>query len=189
MTKDYAVERLQTIVNHSGDMYDYEIKVRNWENYGKSRTYLSIVETSKNSKHYVERKYGYIDNQTGEYIPDKNDLNNNFTFSGSRFEESSETESEAEVNISENMTSADMIAVMEQIIEKFEEVQKDSPQIEQIKDMHSKILSNIKGADGGQIKRDFSQCVYGRTGNPVDDWKKFIYSLDRAAKDGRDYRK
>jgi hypothetical protein len=91
--------------------------------------------------------YGYINNQTGEYVPDKNDLNSNFTFSGSRFEESSETESEAEVNISENMTSADMIAVMEQIIEKFEEVQKDSPQIEQIKDMHSKILSNIKGAD------------------------------------------
>ena len=87
------------------------------------------------------------------------------------------------------MTSADMIAVMEQIIEKFEEVQKDSPQIEQIKDMHSKILSNIKGADSGQVKRDFSQCVYGRAGKPVDDWKKFIYSLDRAAKDGRDYRK
>ena len=83
MTKDYAVKRLQTIVNHSGDAYDYEIKVRNWENYGKSRTYLSIVETSKTSKHYVERKYGYIDNQTGEYIPEKNDLNDNFTFSRS----------------------------------------------------------------------------------------------------------
>lgn len=186
MTKDYAVKRLQTIVNHSGDAYDYEIKVRNWENYGKSRTYLSIVETSKTSKHYVERKYGYIDNQTGEYVPEKNDLNDNFTFRGSRFEE--ETEEVQEAEVSENMTSADMIEAIEQIMEKFEEVQKNSPQIEQIKAMHQKIISNIKGTDGGQIKRDFSQCVYGRTGKPVDDWKKFIYSLDRAAKDGRDYR-
>lgn len=187
MTKDYAVKRLQTIVNHSGDAYDYEIKVRNWENYGKSRTYLSIVETSKTSKHYVERKYGYIDNQTGEYIPEKNDLNDNFTFSGSRFVE--EAEEAQETKVSENMTSADMVEAIEQIVEKFEEVQKNSPQIEQIKAMHQKIISNIKGTDGGQVKRDFRQCVYGRTGKPVDDWKKFIYSLDRAAKDGRDYRK
>ena len=86
MTKDDAIKRLQTIVDNSKNpMYDYEIKAKGWENYGKSRTYLSIVETSKNSKHYKEKKYGYIDNKSGEYIADKNDLNDNFTFGGMRF--------------------------------------------------------------------------------------------------------
>lgn len=44
------------------------------------------METRKNSKHRAERKYGYIDNISGEYVPDKNNLEENFTFSGSRFE-------------------------------------------------------------------------------------------------------
>ena len=58
MTKFEAVERLEVIVKASENpVYDYEIKSNLWENYGKSRTYLSIVETRKDgaSKHYKEK--------------------------------------------------------------------------------------------------------------------------------------
>lgn len=89
MTKIYAIKRLETIVKHSeGGNYHYEVVASDWEGYGKKRTYLSIVETRENSKHRAERKYGYIDNISGEYVPDTNDLEKNFTFSGSRFETS-----------------------------------------------------------------------------------------------------
>lgn len=89
MTKIYAIKRLETIVKHSeGGNYHYEVVANDWEGYGKNRTYLSIIETRDNSKHHVERKYGYIDNISGEYVPGKNNLEENFTFSGSRFETS-----------------------------------------------------------------------------------------------------
>lgn len=48
-----------------------EAVARDWENYGKSRTYFSLVETRDNSKHCVKKDYGYIDNQTGKYFPHK----------------------------------------------------------------------------------------------------------------------
>lgn len=89
MTKFEAVERLKVIVKASENpVYDYEIKSNVWENYGKSRTYLSIVETRKDgaSKHYKEKKYGFIDNKTEEYKPEKyGDLTQNYTFSGMNF--------------------------------------------------------------------------------------------------------
>lgn len=63
--------------------YHYEISIRDWENYGKSRTYFSIVETRDNSKHYAEHNYGYFDNQTEKYFPAKyGDLTKNYTVSG-----------------------------------------------------------------------------------------------------------
>ena len=67
MTKEYAVKRLETILNHTScaNGYQYKIKVNNWENNEKSRIYFSIVETRVGSKHYAEKKYGYIDNHTG----------------------------------------------------------------------------------------------------------------------------
>lgn len=94
MLREEAEKRLETIVNETkkrNDMYDYEIIVSEWNNYGKSRTYFRIVETSKNSKHHVERQYGYINNETNEYVAGKNDLTENFTFSGARFEEIEES--------------------------------------------------------------------------------------------------
>lgn len=88
MRIEEAEKRLETIVNASGnDVYDYEIIVSEWNNYGKSRTYFKIIETRNNSKHHVERLYGYIDNESGEYVAGKNDLTENFTFNGARFEE------------------------------------------------------------------------------------------------------
>lgn len=75
MTKFEAVERLEVIVKASENaIYNYKIKENIWENYGKSRTYLSIVEIRKDgaSKHYKEKKYGFIDNKTGDYIKQTN---------------------------------------------------------------------------------------------------------------------
>lgn len=51
--------------------HDYKAVMVDWENYGKSQTYLKVIETNKNSKHYVEQNYGYIDNQTDKYFPSK----------------------------------------------------------------------------------------------------------------------
>ena len=91
MTKKFCLERLEAIKNNS-TTYDYcELKIveSDWANYGKSRTYFKIVEKStdsKISKHYKEKKYGYLDNQTGEYFPEKyGNLEQNFTFSGMSF--------------------------------------------------------------------------------------------------------
>ena len=51
--------------------HDYRAEMVDWEKYGKSRTYLKVIETNKNSRHYVEQDYGYIDNQSDEYFPSK----------------------------------------------------------------------------------------------------------------------
>lgn len=91
MTNIECRERLENIINNSCT-YDYctfEINENKWEKGDKSRTYFAIVEKSvdyKVSKHYKKKSYGYIDNTTGEYYPEKyGDLRDNFTFSGARF--------------------------------------------------------------------------------------------------------
>lgn len=90
MTKNELIERAKLIIENS-PTYDYvelELKTRDWANYGKDRTYFSIVEKSidyKKSKRYSEKKFGYLDNQTGEYVPDKNDLTKNYDFGGNPF--------------------------------------------------------------------------------------------------------
>ena len=86
-TKEYFISRAETIaaVSEGGD-YTYSVKVNDWNNYGKSRTYISIVETRTNSKHYATKKYGYFDNMTNEYVAEKyGDLNDNYTFRGGKF--------------------------------------------------------------------------------------------------------
>lgn len=89
MKKDDAIKRLKVIVDASENpIYDYEIKSNVWEKYGKSRTYFSIIETRTDgaSKHYKEKKYGFIDNKTGDYQAEKyGDLTKDYTFSGSSF--------------------------------------------------------------------------------------------------------
>lgn len=91
MTKEFALERLNTIVANSTtyDYCEFEILASDWEKYGKSRTYFKIVEKSKNSKvskHYKVKDYGYLDNLSGEYFPQKyGDLSKDYTFSGSSF--------------------------------------------------------------------------------------------------------
>lgn len=74
MTKANLIDRLNAIAaeaNAHNNGFHTEAVARDWENYGKSRTYFSLVETRDNSKHCVKKDYGYIDNQTGKYFPHK----------------------------------------------------------------------------------------------------------------------
>lgn len=90
MTKKELIERAELIIQNSTckDYMEFELKINDWENYGKSRTYFSIVKKSRDyrvSKYYTERRYGYLDNISGEYVPDKNDLRRNYDFGGNSF--------------------------------------------------------------------------------------------------------
>lgn len=87
MTREECIERLETIkaasIEENG--YHLTIKMNDWQNYGKDRTYFKIAETREGSKHYSERDFGYYDNKAEAYIPGKNDLTENYSFSGSKF--------------------------------------------------------------------------------------------------------
>ena len=88
--KQALIERAELIIESSAcaDYIVLELKIRDWSKPGISRTYISIIERSTNykvSRHYSEKKYGYIDNLSGEYIPDKNDLRKNLNFGGNPF--------------------------------------------------------------------------------------------------------
>lgn len=83
MTKQEIINRLNIIAEEANSYdngYHYEVIVRDWNNYGKSRTYFSIVETRDNSKHYVKKDYGYYDNNADEYVTGK--ANIDYDFSG-----------------------------------------------------------------------------------------------------------
>lgn len=86
--EDEAMARLEAIVAASASCYDYEIRFNLWENYGKSRTYIKVIEKSQNikaSKHYATYDFGYIDNIKNEYIPSKaNDWRKPFNLNGAR---------------------------------------------------------------------------------------------------------
>lgn len=85
----YYEDRLNTIINATGDgdgTYKYTANIRNWENYGKSRTYFTVIETRTVGKHYAKYDYGYFDNIAGVYVKTtKNDLDENLDVRGSRF--------------------------------------------------------------------------------------------------------
>lgn len=88
--KQQIIDRLNEIVANSAILAGCELIVNanDWQNYGKDRTYFAIVErsTGRASCHYKEKKYGYIDNITGEYFPAKyGDARENYTFSGMAF--------------------------------------------------------------------------------------------------------
>lgn len=84
--KEQLIENINTIAaeaNSHNNGYHYNVKINDWANYGKNRTYFSIVETRDCSKHCKEKKYGFIDNLTGEYFPEKYaDLTSGFDFGG-----------------------------------------------------------------------------------------------------------
>ena len=84
--KEQLIERLETIATEAGSHdngYHYNVYVKDWANYGKSRTYFSIYETRDNSRHNKKISYGYFDNQAERYVPEKyGDLTKNFTVSG-----------------------------------------------------------------------------------------------------------
>lgn len=72
--KEQLIEKLSKIASEKeGNGWHYEAVASDWENYGKSRTYFSIIETRDNSKHNVKMKYGYFDNISEEYIAGKYD--------------------------------------------------------------------------------------------------------------------
>lgn len=88
MKKEELAARLNTIIEKStrDNGYHYEAVIKDWENYGKSRTYYSIIETRDGSKHYKVKKYGYYDNIKNEYVPEKyGDLRKDYTFGGMSF--------------------------------------------------------------------------------------------------------
>lgn len=80
--KDQIIEKVEYIVSKASDRYNYEIVVRDWTNYGKSRTYIKVKETSNSSKHYKCYDFGYIDNIANTYIAGNKDANGNFNLAG-----------------------------------------------------------------------------------------------------------
>ena len=80
--KDQIIKKVGYIVSKASDIYNYEIVVRDWTNYGKSRTYIKVKETSNSSKHYKCYDFGYIDNIANTYITGNKDANGNLNLAG-----------------------------------------------------------------------------------------------------------
>lgn len=80
--KEQIIDELESLISEATPVYDYRIVERDWANYGKDRTYYSVVETRRNSKHYTKYDFGYVDNCTGEYVPGKKDAFGIYTLSG-----------------------------------------------------------------------------------------------------------
>ena len=75
MTKQEIIERLNKVCEASQNgRFTIEARVSDWENYGKSRTYFKLVETSSVTKHYKELDYGYFDNKANVYVAGRRDL-------------------------------------------------------------------------------------------------------------------
>lgn len=94
MTRDELINRAHMILENSTkyEHCEYYVKTDDWQNYGYDRTYFSIIEKEKyNPKRRtyckrVEYKYGFLDNTTGEYHPEKyKDLRIDHTLSGNSF--------------------------------------------------------------------------------------------------------
>lgn len=80
-------ERLEKIIAESDKvgMFNYNIFLRNWENYGKKRLYISVYETRDHSTHNKKYDFGFVDLLTGEYTPGKKDYRENYTLGGMTF--------------------------------------------------------------------------------------------------------
>lgn len=91
MTKKDIEARLNEIneSNPGRPGYTREARINDWKNYGKDRTYYSIVQTCENSKHYSEVKYGYYDNVADQYVPASKTANleadSTYDFSGTKY--------------------------------------------------------------------------------------------------------
>ena len=64
---DRVIAELKDLIADAVDCYDYRISTNLWEKYGKSRTYIKIIETRRTSKHYATYDFGYIDNVDDSY--------------------------------------------------------------------------------------------------------------------------
>lgn len=76
------MEKLAEIAKCDG--WHYEVVAKEWNNYGKSRCYLSIIETRRNSKHYAKYDFGYYDNKSGAYVAGRRDLKSSYDLSGTK---------------------------------------------------------------------------------------------------------
>lgn len=75
MTKQEIIERLNKVCEASQNArFTIEARITDWENYGKSRTYFKLVETSSETKHYKALDFGYFDNKKGVYVSGQRDL-------------------------------------------------------------------------------------------------------------------
>lgn len=73
--KELLIEELEKIAEEleSSANTKYDVCVSEWNNYGKSRTYFSILEMHGLS--YKKIEYGYYNNQTNSYVAKRfNDL-------------------------------------------------------------------------------------------------------------------
>lgn len=68
------------------DGWHYDVIIKDWANYGKSRSYFSIIETRDHSKHYVKYDFGYYDNNAETYVPGKKNLCSAYDLSGAKNE-------------------------------------------------------------------------------------------------------
>ena len=82
--KDQIIARIELICANSCSCYNYTVVAKDWENYGKNRTYLSVTETSS-TKHFKKFDFGYIDNATNTYVPGTKDAMKNYVLHGSSF--------------------------------------------------------------------------------------------------------
>lgn len=68
-TKDDFLLRLEAIAEMGQPGYDISVKTSDWENYGKSRTYLKLViYKDTNGKRHHEMDFGYFDNKNNTYV-------------------------------------------------------------------------------------------------------------------------
>lgn len=81
---DRVITELKDLIADAVDCYDYRISTNLWEKYGKSRTYINIIETRRTSKHYATYDFGYIDNVDDSYHAGKCDAFGPYGLSGNR---------------------------------------------------------------------------------------------------------
>ena len=81
---DRVITELKELIAEAVDCYDYRISTNLWEKYGRSRTYVKVIETRRNSKHYATYDFGYVDNMDDSYHAGRSDAFGPYDLSGSR---------------------------------------------------------------------------------------------------------
>lgn len=81
--REQIIERLNKVLNYTNESLEcteYRPCVKEWNKYGKSRTYIGAYEYRMKSKgwfYYQKLDFGYIDNVKNVYVPGrrwKNDI-------------------------------------------------------------------------------------------------------------------
>lgn len=83
--KNAIIAKIENIISHSAECYNYEIKTNDWAKGDKDRTYIAVIETADRTKHYKKYDFGFIDNTNNTYNAGKWNANESFNLSGSKF--------------------------------------------------------------------------------------------------------